>query len=332
MPLSRRSLFALDFSGKPRAAGPWLRVHRTSMSCRFEVSLPAADGARVEAAEKALDEAERVEAMLATFRENSEVARLNRLPLNESVATSPDFFALLQYCGQLHLETGGAFDVTSAPLGRCRAVARHESRKPTASEIDSARALVGFDRIRLDAATGTVALSSAGTVVSFGAIGKGYAVDRMGQILRSRDVSQALVSAGGSSVLAIGGPDRGWPVEVQSGRPERPLRLCLRSGALGTSGSGEQFVLVNGRRHGGVLDPRTGQEPRDVRRATVVTADATTADALSTAFVVAGPGLARSYCDQHAGTLAVLTMNDPARTTKVFGGYSGAELLQRRDS
>ena len=121
-------------------------------------------------------------------------------------------------------------------------------------------------------------------------------------------------------------------MEVQSGRPDRPLRLSLRSGALGTSGSGEQFVLVNGRRHGGVLDPRTGQEPREVRRATVVTADATTADALSTAFVVAGPALARSYCDQHAGTLAVLTMNDAARTTKVFGGYGGADLIQLRDS
>jgi thiamine biosynthesis lipoprotein len=108
--------------------------------------------------------------------------------------------------------------------------------------------------------------------------------------------------------------------------------LWLRDGALGTSGSGEQFVLVNGRRHGRVLDPRTGQEPRAVRRATVVTADATTADALSTAFVVAGPELARSYCEQHAGTLAVLTMNDAAATTLVFGGYGGAERVRRRDS
>ena len=302
------------------------------MACRFEISLPAADGAPVDAAERALDEAERVEAMLSTFRENSEVARLNRLPVNEAVAPSADLFSLLQYCEQLHAATDGAFDITSAPLGRCQALARRENRQPTTAEIDRARALVGFGRLRLDASTGTVRLSAPGTSVSFGGIGKGYAVDRMGQILRARDVSHAIVSSGGSSVLAIGGPERGWPVDVRSGRPERPLRVCLRSGALGTSGTDGQFVLMNGGRHGGVLDPRTGREPREVRRATVVAPDATTADALATAFVVAGPALARSYCEQHTDTLAVLTMNDAAETRRVFGGYGGADLVQRRDA
>jgi FAD:protein FMN transferase len=331
MPLSRRSLFALDFSGRSRPAGAALRVHRTAMACRFEVCLPATDGAHVDAARKALEEADRVEAMLAPFRDSSEVARLNRQAASEPLAASADFFALLQYCWQLSADTGGAFDLTSAPLGRCRAAARRDGRRASTAEIEAARAMVGFDRVRLDPAAGTIGLIGSGTRVSFGAVGKGYAVDRMGQVLRAREVSQALVSAGGSSVLAIGGRDRGWPVDVRSERPEKPLRLWLKDGALGTSGSGEQFVLVDGRRHGGVFDPRTGLEPREVRRAIVVTADATTADALSTAFVVSGPDLARAYCAQHPGTLAVLTMNDAAATTRAFGKYAGAEIVQRRD-
>ena len=72
MPLSRRSLFALDFSGRPRPAVASLRVHRCAMACRFEISLPATDAARVEAGRKALEEAERVEAMLSPQRETSE--------------------------------------------------------------------------------------------------------------------------------------------------------------------------------------------------------------------------------------------------------------------
>ena len=200
----------------------------------------------------------------------------------------PDFFALLQYCAQLHAETDGASTSRAASLGRCRAAARQEGREPTAAELDAARALVGFERVWLDPALGTVSLLTAGAVVSFGAIAKGYAVDRMGQVLRAREVSHALVSAGGTSLLAIGGRDSGWSVAVRSDRPDKPLRLWLKDGALGTSGSGEQFVIVNGRRHGRVVDPRTGQHPRGVRSATVITADATTADALSAAFLVSG--------------------------------------------
>jgi thiamine biosynthesis lipoprotein len=325
MPLSRRSLFALDFSGRSRTTGTWLRVHRSAMSCRFEISLPVADAAHVDAARKALEESDRVDAMLGTMRDSSEASRLNR-HMRGPARTSPDFFALLQYCAHLHAETGGAFDITTAPIGRCRAAARREGRQPTPLEIASARALVGLDRVRLDAAAATVTFLTAGVSLSFGGIGKGYAVDRMGQVLRARDVAHALVSAGGTSVLAIGGRDKGWPIAVRSERNDMAFRLWLRDGALGTSGSGGQFVLLNGRHYGRIIDPRTGHDPQAVRAATVVCADATTADALSTAFVVAGPDFARFYCDHHSGTVAILTMNDAAASTRVFGAYAGVHF------
>ena len=331
MPLSRRSLFALDFSGRSRAAAASLRVHRHAMSCRFEISLPATDSARVEAGRKALEEAERVEAMLSPQRETSEISRLNRHTSPDPLPLSADLFALIQYCARLHTETEGAFDATSAPLGRCRAAARRHGRQPTAAELRAALALVGFDRLQLDAAEGTVRMLTPGATLGLGAVAKGYAVDRMGQVLRARDVPQALVSAGGSSVLAVGGRDKGCLVTVQSAPGGRPLRVWLREAGLGTSGSGGQFVLLNGQRHGQVVDPRTGQEPRLVRRATVVTGDATTADALSAAFVVGGPALASAYCAQHPGVLAVLAMNDAAATTHVFGSCTGATLAPRSD-
>ena len=294
MPLSRRSLFALDFSGRPRQAGASLHVHRVAMACRFEVKLPATDAARVEAGRKALEEAERVEAMLSPRRDTSEASRLNRLTTTEALPLSPDFFALMQYCGRLHSDTRGAFDVTSAPVGRCRAAARGEGRQPTAAELRAALALVGFDRLRLAAADGTVRVETPGTRVGLGGLAKGYALDRMGQVLRARDVPHALLSAGGSSVLALGGRDKGYLVTVRTDPGSRPLRIWLRDASLGTSGAGGQFVLAGGDRYGQVVDPKTGQEPRLVRRATVVTADGTTADALSTAFVVGGPALAAS--------------------------------------
>ncbi len=186
---------------------------------------------------------------------------------------------------------------------------------------------MGLDRVKLDASAGTVTFLTDGAIVSFGAVGKGYAVDRMGQVLRAREVSHALVSAGGSSVLAIGGRDKGWSVTVRSERPEKPLRLWLRDGALGTSGSGGQFVLLDGRRHGRVVDPRTGHEPRLVRARDRHHIRRHYRRCLVDGFRRRRAGARRDRtATHHSGTLAILTMNDAAGSTRVFGGYAGAHL------
>jgi thiamine biosynthesis lipoprotein ApbE len=119
--------------------------------------------------------------------------------------------------------------------------------------------------------------------LNLGAIGKGFAVQAIGAALWRRGVRHALVSAGGSSVIALGGPDRGWRVDVMGGpQRQRLTGLRLRNAALGTSGAGEQFIEVNGTRYGHVIDPRTGWPASGVLSASVVTADAATADALAT--------------------------------------------------
>ena len=328
MPLSRRSLFALDFSGRSRPADGWVRIHRTAMACRFEITLAPADRAHVAAARKALDESERLDRLLSTARQTSEVAHINRLAGREAVPASAELFGLLQACVRISADTEGTFDITSRPLNRCWAHARMEGRQPVPGELAAARSSVGMHRVSLDLERSTVRLSSVAAAIGFGGIAKGHALDRMGDILRARDVVHALVSAGGSSILAIGGRDKGWQVDVRPALPASGVRIRLRDGALGTSGIGEQFALVDGVHDGRVVDPRTGRPPRDVRSATVLASTAAAADALSTAFLVGGPVLAGSYCASHGNTLAILTMNDQASTIRTFGAFRGATLLQ----
>jgi thiamine biosynthesis lipoprotein len=328
MPITRRALFALDFSPRARAGGRWLRVHRTAMACRFEVTLEEQDTASVEAAGKALDEADRIESLLTVFRETSELARINRGAGEGPVPADPEVFALLQVCAAIHAATGGAFDPTSTPFSRCWGFLRREGRVPSAAEIETARALVGMGRVTLDADASSVRFARPGMALNLGAIGKGYAVDRMGRLLRKRGVARALVSAGGSSVVAVGGRGRGWAVDVRSPQISRRriARVHLRDGALGTSGTGEQFVIADGTRYGHVIDPRQGWPARGVLSATVVTGDAAAADALSTAFLIAGPDLARPYCDTHPDTLAILLLEDGAEAPLVLGRYGGATV------
>jgi FAD:protein FMN transferase len=326
--LSRRELFARRPPDDVPGADYWIRVHRRAMACRFEVTLSGEDAAHAPAAREALDEADRLEGALSVFRETSELTRVNRTAAEGPVAVGDELFGILQVCVDLFARTGGAYDVTSAPLSRCWGFLRREGRLPAEAEIAAARARVGMDGVALEAAGRTVHFRRPGLELNLGSIGKGYALGRLGAVLRARGVVHALVSAGGSSVFAVGGRGRGWEVDLRPRRLARGrlARLWLRDAALGMSGAGEQFVEVGGIRYGHVLDPRTGWPASGVLSAAVATPDPARADALSTAFLVGGMEMARAYCAEQPDTLAVLTPDDGSERPQVFGSCLGAAL------
>jgi FAD:protein FMN transferase len=330
--ITRRALFSLDFDRPPRAAGALLRVHRTAMACRVEVALSEEDGRDVAAARAALDEADRVERLLTVFRESSELSRINREASEGADAVEAEVYALLRRCRQLHAATDGAFDITSTPLSRCWGFLKRQGQVPPNADIETARALVGMRRVDFDDEARSIRFARAGMQLNLNAVGKGYALDRMARVLRKDGVRHALLSAGGSSVVAVGGRRGGWPIDIRSALVSRShiARLRLHGGALGTSGPGEQFVIAEGTRYGHVIDPRTGRPARGVLSASVVAADGATADALSTAFFVGGCELAASYCAAHPGTLALLTLDDEDQTTRRFGHYAGCDVTEPR--
>jgi thiamine biosynthesis lipoprotein len=293
------------------------------MACRFEVTLPEEDARHVPAAREALDEVERIEDVLTVFRDSSEVARVNREAGAGPVAVSETLFTLLSRCRELHAATGGAFDPSAGPLSACWGFPARQGRVPDPEELAATMDAVGFDKIDLDPAARSVHFHRAGIALNFGSIGKGYALDLAAAMLLRRGVSRALLSGGHSSGRAIGA--EGFPVDVRSPRvAEAIARLRLADAALGTSGAGEQFFEAAGKRYGHVLDPRTGWPAEGVLSASVVTASAADADALSTAFLVAGPELAERYCADHPGTLTLLVLDaDPGHVVR-FGGCDGA--------
>jgi FAD:protein FMN transferase len=307
-------------------ADVWLRVHREAMACRFEVLLSGEDHRHTAAAREALAEADRLDAAWSIYREDSAVTRLNRGAAAAPVAVDAELFGLLARARDLWRRSDGAFDITTTPLSRCWGFIARDGRIPEACAIDAARAIVGFDRVTLDGDARTVRFASPGVEINLGAIGKGAAVDAVAAHLARRGVRHALVSAAGSSVVAVGGRDGGFAVEVSSPLVDRPLaRLRLRRGALGTSGIGRQAIVQDGRRFGHVIDPRTGWPASGVVSASVVAGDAATADALSTAMLIGGPSLAARYCAEHPDTLVLLTTDD-LRTVRV--GAARAALVE----
>lgn len=301
-----------------------LRVGRRAMATRFEVLLPYGQPAALDAGQDALDLIDRLEDQLTVFRDASEVSRLNRLAPLGWVPVERGLFELLQTAERLHRETGGAFDVTAGPLIKAWGFYRRQGRLPGAEELRAARERVGMQHVRFDPERSAVHFDRPGVEVNFGAIGKGDALDRVGELLRQEwNVNSGLVHGGGSSVLAIGSPSNdpaGWEVAVKHPwQPERQLAvLRLRDRALGTSAATVQHFEYNRKRYGHILDPRLGRPAQGIASATVLAPTAAEADALSTALYIRGVAFARAYCRRRPEVAAVLLPDGPAAAPVVL--------------
>ncbi len=324
--LKRRAFLTFSPIRPAPVSGYWQRVSRAAMACRFEATLPIEERSGVSAAREALDEIDRLEDQLTIFREGSEVSLINRRAADGPVRVEESLFSLLLLCRELCRETGGAFDITSSPLSRRWGFLRRQGRIPEPEEIEEARALVGEDKLLFDHKSRSIRFARPGVEINLGSVGKGYALDRVAATMRRR-VRAALLSAGSSSMRAIGGGRDGWTVGVRHpADKERRLAIVrLRDAALSTSGAEEQFFERDGKRYGHIIDPRTGWPADRVSSATVIAPSAAITDALATAFYVGGPELAASYCATHPGVL-VLTLESGADRPIIIGANNQCEV------
>lgn len=267
------------------------------MATRFEIVLHGDNAPALRAAgEEALRLVQELEARLSLFRPTSEIAHLNARAAREPVRVTPEVFALLQQAQKLHAESGGAFDITVAPLVRCWGFMGGDGRLPRPEEVAEARAKVGMGLVRLDPDGFTVQFAREGVMLDLGAIGKGYAVERGAEVLREAGVSSALFHGGTSTVQAIGSPpgEECWriAIETPSPSPDTPPMLLatvpLRDEAMSVSAVWGNHFQVAGRTFGHILDPRTGEPAQGTVLAAVVLPSATETDALSTALLTRG--------------------------------------------
>ncbi len=259
-------------------------------SCTLLAAVPArstTDGHQaLEQAEAAL---RAVEARMSTHLERSELGRLNRAPVGESVPLSPDTLTVLVAAQRFHLASAGAFDVTCRPLlERWRAAAR-AGRLPTADELAAARAASRWELLELLPA-GARRLGP-GVEVDLGGIAKGWGIDAAVAALETSGCAGGLVEVGGDLRVWGARPEGGaWPVALRDPFAAREMgSLALASGAVCTSGNYARFVEIDGRRYSHIVDPRSGLPAEAAPSVTVVAADATTADAWATALSVLGP-------------------------------------------
>lgn len=316
-PASRRDFFTRPFaSSESPLVEPepdyFVVYTRRAMACEWEVRLPASrerDAAPL--VMSALDEVHAVERQLTVYDETSEVSQLNRTAAARPVRVGLELFSLFSRAGELHRDSGGAYDITSGPLSQVWGFSKRAGRLPSDEELAAARARIGWNHVILDDARSTVAYAKPGVEVNFNSIGKGYGLDRMATLLC--ECENFLLHGGRSTLVARGASlvgASGWTVGLR--HPLRPAdriaEFTLRNQALSTSGSGTQFFRHRGKRYGHLLDPRTGWPAEGMYSATVIAPNATLADALSTAFYVMGVEATLAYCEQHPEISALLVV------------------------
>jgi thiamine biosynthesis lipoprotein len=265
-----------------------------AMGSSFSVVLFGPDRPRLEsAAGAAFVEAHRLDRLLSNYRADTEWSAMNREAGSRPVRVSPELFALLSACQEYSRRSEGAFDISVGPLMRIWGFYKDEGRMPLPSEVRTGLTRVGYEYVRLDPEARTVTFLRQGIELDPGGIGKGYAVDRMIEVIRGAGVDTALVSASGSSIYGLGAPPedpRGWAISIRAPRDPNgaAAQVLLRNMSLSTSGAYEKFFQANGRTYSHIVDPRTGYPAQGVASVSVVAPHTIDSEAWTKPFFVKG--------------------------------------------
>lgn len=294
------------------AAQTRFRETHAAMGTVYTLDLYAEnEAAAQQLSQEAFDIIDRIDDELSNYKPDSELSRISRTAGTASVTTDPETFAFLDRSVHWSRASGGAFDITVGPLLRAWGFFFHNGRIPTSTELNALRAKVGWQNILLDPATRTVQFRN-GMIMDLdpGSIGKGFAVDRAIAQLRADGVTAALLSAGGSTLYAIGAPpgQAGWPVVVPDPRQPDTIAstVLLKDESLSTGACTEKFFIRDGHRYCHIFNPQTMRPVEGMLQTTVIDPSATDSDALSTVAFVLPPEQARDFFAKLSNTRMLL--------------------------
>lgn len=270
-----------------RDAGPWpepVTWNGIALGADAQLRLLHPDRAHAERLVRmAVAEVHRLERVFSLYREDSALSRLNRQGRLD--APPPDLSRLLTQAIAFGEQTGGLFDPSVQALWDLYAARSRAGRPlpPTPAELHAALAKVDYRAIRVE--EDAIELERPGMALTLNGIAQGYITDRVTELLRANGLSHAMVDMGEARSLGSPAPGRPWRAGIADPRdPGRVLdSIDLRDQALATSG-GYGTPLDPAGRFTHLFNPHTGQATPRWRSVTVRAPDATTADALSTAF------------------------------------------------
>ncbi len=312
-------LFIAGFSIARYESGNPAIVKRTriALGTVVEIQVRSRDVPKPEEAiSKAFAEIQRVEMLLSPYEPSSPVWQINHSD-EAVIQVLPEIYSLLEYSDWQWRISKGAFDVSLGALVEAWGFNGDSPSIPAEEAWQNAIKQSGWDKVTLE---GDDRLRRSMPVwLDFGAIGKGYAVDRAIEVLQQNGMPVALVNAGGE----IRAADGEWLIGIQHPRlPDRLIgKIKLEKGmAVATSGDYQHFFEQNGVRYHHILDPMTGFPAANAQSVTILAPECTAADALATAVFVLGPERGMELVERLANTEAII-VNGAGEITQSTGFY-----------
>ena len=243
---------------------------------------------------QAHQEIKRVESLMTSWRDDSEVSHINAAAGQAAVPIGAETFAVIAKSLWISKLSQGTFDITFASMGKLwRFDQDLVAKVPAAAALQRARRRIDYRKVKLDSANSSVTLTSPETRISLGGIAKGYAIDRAAKLLDQAGLTAFYAQAGGDLFVRGRKPDGSpWRVGVRDPRGPQGsyfATIAVQDHAFSTAGDYERSFVLGGKRYHHIIDPRTGYPATRSRSVTIWAKDALTADAIDDAVFILGP-------------------------------------------
>lgn len=262
------------------------------MGSRFEIiAVHENENIRHKAINHAISEIQRTEALISSWKNDSETSLINQNSGVKPVKISEELFNLIERSRKVSELTNGAFDISFASIDPVWIFDGREVNTPDSANVQASVTKINYQNIILDRPHLTVFLKKQGMKIGFGAIGKGYAANRAMNKMKELGIENGMVNAGGD-LIAWGRDESGssWKIGIADPSKQKDYIawLNLSNMSVVTSGNYEKFVVIDGKKYGHIIDPKTGFPVQGIQSVTVVSPDAELSDALSTSVFVLG--------------------------------------------
>jgi thiamine biosynthesis lipoprotein len=299
----------LAFTGAARA--DWHEREEAIMGTRIAVEVWHADSAAAESAiDAVIGEMHRIDALMSTYKPESQLSRVNRDAATTPVKVDPELAELITRALEFSEMSGGAFDISYASVGYLYDY--RAGTRPTEAQIKAALPAINWRHVVVDRGASTVRFLRPGVRIDLGGIAKGHAVDSSIAILGKRGITNGTVTAGGDSRILGDRLGRPWIVGIRhpDDRERVIARIPLEDAAISTSGDYERYFDEDGVRYHHIIDPRTGKSPHGVRSVTIIAPTSTLAEGLTKSVFIMGPERGLALVESQADVDAVIVTAD----------------------
>ncbi len=285
-------------------------VSKRLMGSGFELKIVCEDRAKANHfLEIGINEIKRIEELISEFKETALTSKINRNAGIRPVQVNQEVYSLIERSIKLSALTQGAFDISAGVLKKLYHFKNKDFSFPNKGTIQNTLTRVGWEKIKLDPNDSSVFLLKKNMHISFAAIGKGYAADRVKKIWLENGVTSGVINASGD-LTAFGNRTDGSSWNIGIAHPDKKTEMMfyipVKNVSVATSGDYEQFFLYEGIRYSHNINPITGQPLKGIKSVSIFSPSAELSDALATAIYVMGVETGLHFINQLPNTHGII--------------------------